>query len=62
VGATTTLPLSDDANQRTVRFPDAPGNTGDAERDRPLVDYIATGPATSRRSASASSPAARSRK
>jgi hypothetical protein len=28
------------ANQTTIRIPGAPGNTGQAERDAPLVDYI----------------------
>ena len=40
VGAATALPLSSDADQRTVRFPGAPGNTGEEEHDRPLVDYM----------------------
>jgi putative ABC transport system permease protein len=40
VSATTALPLTASANQRTVAIPGAPGNTGDAERDRPLVDTI----------------------
>ncbi len=44
VGAATALPLSDDADQTTVEFPGAPGNTGEVERDRPLVDYVGTGP------------------
>ena len=42
VGATTALPLSGAASQTTVRFPAAPGNTGDKDRDRPLVDYVPT--------------------
>lgn len=42
VGAASTLPLSDRANQTTVLFPSAPGNMGDKERDRPLVDYVST--------------------
>ncbi|HYC52872.1 MAG TPA: ADOP family duplicated permease [Gemmatimonadaceae bacterium] len=39
VGATSALPVTDDANQTTIRIPGAPGNRGD-ERDAPLVDYI----------------------
>ena len=45
-GAVTALPLSADADQRGASFPGAPGNTGDAEQDRPLVDYIAAMPGT----------------
>jgi putative ABC transport system permease protein len=44
VGATNALPLTGAAHQMTVRFPGAPGNTGDPERDAPLVDAISTGP------------------
>jgi putative ABC transport system permease protein len=44
VGATNTLPLSADANQTTISIPGAPGNTGDEERDRPLVDYMSVRP------------------
>jgi putative ABC transport system permease protein len=40
VSATSTLPLSGGTSLNTVRFPGAPGNTGDQERDRPLVDRI----------------------
>ncbi len=39
-GAASALPLSADANQTTVRFPGAPGNTGDEETDAPLIDYM----------------------
>jgi putative ABC transport system permease protein len=42
VGAASALPLSGGASQTTVRFPSAPGNTGNKERDRPLVDYVPT--------------------
>jgi putative ABC transport system permease protein len=42
VGAVTALPLSDGASQTTIGFRSAPGNTGDLQRDRPLVDYIPT--------------------
>jgi putative ABC transport system permease protein len=40
VSASSTLPLSGGTSMNTVRFPGAPGNTGDQERDRPLVDRI----------------------
>jgi putative ABC transport system permease protein len=40
VSATSTLPLSGGTSMNTVRFPGAPGNTGDEQRDRPLVDRI----------------------
>ena len=40
VSAASSLPLSGGANMNTVRFPGAPGNTGDEQRDRPLVDRI----------------------
>lgn len=40
VSAAAALPLSADANQTTVRIAGAPGNTGDEDRDAPLVDYI----------------------
>ena len=40
VSAADALPLTADANQNAVAIPGAPGNTGDADRDRPLVDYI----------------------
>jgi putative ABC transport system permease protein len=36
-----TLPLTANALQTTITIPGAPGNTGDAERDQPLVDKIA---------------------
>ncbi|MDF1504591.1 ADOP family duplicated permease [Roseisolibacter sp. H3M3-2] len=42
VGAASALPLAGDPSQTTVRFPSAPGNTGDEERDRPLVDFMPT--------------------
>ena len=41
VGATDALPLSADANQSGVRFPDSPANTGEDGHDAPLVDYLA---------------------
>lgn len=44
VGAADALPLTAAANQITVTFPGAPGNTGVEERDRPLVDYTYLGP------------------
>jgi putative ABC transport system permease protein len=40
VSATTALPLTAAASQNTVAIAGAPGNTGDAERDRPLVDFM----------------------
>ncbi|MQA88703.1 MAG: FtsX-like permease family protein [Gemmatimonas sp.] len=44
VGAAGALPLSADASQTTVGFPGAPGNTGETEHDRPLVDRVRTRP------------------
>lgn len=44
VGATTALPLTANANQTDIGFPGAPGNTGVAERDNPLVDTAYTQP------------------
>lgn len=43
-GAASALPLLADADQTTVAFPGAPGNTGDREHDYPLIDYIRTRP------------------
>ena len=40
VSATSALPLTASANQSTIRIPGAPGNSGNAERDAPLVDYM----------------------
>ncbi len=40
VGATSALPLTANASQTTIGFPTAPGNTGDLEQDRPLVDHF----------------------
>jgi putative ABC transport system permease protein len=40
VSAADTLPLTAGASQNTLRIPGAPGNTGDADRDAPLVDYL----------------------
>ncbi|HEX6050801.1 MAG TPA: ADOP family duplicated permease [Gemmatimonadaceae bacterium] len=40
VGAASALPLTAGVDQTSVRFPAAPGNTGDPEHDSPLVDYI----------------------
>ncbi len=42
VGAASALPLSAGSDQSGVIFPGAPGNTGDRERDNPLVDYFTT--------------------
>ncbi|MBO0860347.1 MAG: ABC transporter permease [Chloracidobacterium sp.] len=36
-----TLPLTANALQTTITIPGAPGNTGDAERDKALIDMIA---------------------
>jgi putative ABC transport system permease protein len=38
VSAASTLPLSGGTSMNTVLFPRAPGNTGDEQHDRPLVD------------------------
>jgi putative ABC transport system permease protein len=40
VSAADALPLLADANQTSIRIPGAPGNTGNAEQDAPLVDYF----------------------
>jgi putative ABC transport system permease protein len=42
VGAASVLPLTSDADQGSVRFPGAPGNTGTEEVDNPLVDVVTT--------------------
>jgi predicted permease len=42
VSAADALPLTASASQTTIRIPGAPGNTGNADRDAPLVDYIGT--------------------
>ena len=42
VSATSTLPLTASASQNLVRIPGAPGNTGNADRDAPLADYMGT--------------------
>ncbi len=39
--AASALPLTANASQMTIAIPGAPGNTGDAERDKVLVDMIA---------------------
>ncbi|HXW05061.1 MAG TPA: ABC transporter permease [Vicinamibacterales bacterium] len=41
VGAASSLPLVGPVGQTRVGIPGAPGNTGDAERDRILVDVVA---------------------
>jgi putative ABC transport system permease protein len=41
VGATNALPMSALASQNSVAVAGAPGNTGNPEHDRPLVDFIA---------------------
>jgi putative ABC transport system permease protein len=38
--ATSALPLTATASQQTITIPGAPGNTGDAERDKALTDMI----------------------
>jgi putative ABC transport system permease protein len=40
VGAGQNLPLTSGASQTGVAFPRAPGNTGDPDRDLPLVDVV----------------------
>lgn len=40
VGAGEVLPLTGQASQTGAAFPQAPGNTGDPDRDQPLVDYV----------------------
>jgi putative ABC transport system permease protein len=40
VSAATALPLTAGASQTTFAIPGAPGNTGNEERDRPLVDWV----------------------
>ena len=44
VGATTSLPLTANADQTGIMFPGAPGNTGVEEHDAPLVDVIRVRP------------------
>ncbi len=45
VGAGTDLPLDGASSfQTVVRFPDAPGNSGDEDADAPLMDYLAVSP------------------
>lgn len=41
VSATSALPLTGAAFQAQVSIPGAPGNSGNAERDRPVIDMIA---------------------
>jgi len=40
VSATSAIPLTDSAGQRTITIPGAPGNTGNEDRDRLLVDWM----------------------
>jgi predicted permease len=40
VSATTSLPLSGTSAMQAVSFPAAPGNSGDRDKDRPLVDIL----------------------
>lgn len=42
VSAASALPLSASSSQTTIGIPGAPGNTGDEDQDRPLVDYLGT--------------------
>jgi putative ABC transport system permease protein len=42
VSATTALPMTQEVSQTTVAMAGAPGNTGNPEHDRPLVDFLAT--------------------
>ncbi|HKH74643.1 MAG TPA: ADOP family duplicated permease [Vicinamibacterales bacterium] len=42
VGAATTLPMTAGASQTAISVPGAPGNTGNPNHDRPLVDIIGT--------------------
>ena len=42
VSATTALPMTQEMSQTTVAIAGAPGNTGNPEHDRPLVDFLAT--------------------
>jgi putative ABC transport system permease protein len=44
VSSTDALPLSAGANQMGLRIPGAPGNNGNEDHDRPLVDYMAVLP------------------
>ena len=43
-GAIDALPLAGGTNQTSIAFPNAPGNSGDATTDRPLIDYFRTSP------------------
>jgi putative ABC transport system permease protein len=40
VSATSALPLAASASQSMIRIPGAPGNTGNADKDAPLVDIV----------------------
>jgi putative ABC transport system permease protein len=42
--AASALPLTSTTFQGSIRFPGAPGNTGDAERDATLIDIIGVAP------------------
>jgi putative ABC transport system permease protein len=44
VGAVSALPLSAGADQTDIELLAAPGNTGDREHDRPLIDYVLARP------------------
>jgi predicted permease len=43
-GAIDALPLASGTNQTAVSFPGAPGNSGDASLDRPLIDWFRASP------------------
>jgi putative ABC transport system permease protein len=44
VDAGSSLPLTGDVDQRDARFPSAPGNTGEENRDRPIVNVVRVRP------------------
>ena len=44
VGATTSLPLTGNVGQRSIILPGAPGNTGQDEHDKPLIDFAVIRP------------------
>jgi putative ABC transport system permease protein len=44
VGAGWTIPVSAGMSQTSIRWPGAPGNTGDDEHDNPMIDWLAVRP------------------
>jgi putative ABC transport system permease protein len=44
VGAGWSIPVSAGISQTSIRFPGAPGNTGDDEQDNPMIDWMAVRP------------------